>query len=291
MKRITAFIAALLAFIVNQPAQAQQKDTKEQSLLWRISGNKLSKPSYLFGTIHLICKDDFLWTGTMKQSFASSDKVCFEMDLDDPQVMVEVAAGLMDNSGKKLQDYFTPEQYKLLTQYFKDSIGVDISVLQQIKPVALQSMITTSSAGCNNAISYEDSLMKIALKDKKEIIGLEEPKEQIAVLESIPVDTVIKQLLDAIQNKDNDDGEYAQMVAAYKKQDLPGLYNMITSSKDLASGLDAFLDDRNKKWLQRMPVKMNASSVFFAVGAGHLWGVNGVISLLRTAGYTVEPLK
>ena len=34
------------------PCRAQQKPD-EKSLLWRISGNGLTKPSYLFGTMHL----------------------------------------------------------------------------------------------------------------------------------------------------------------------------------------------------------------------------------------------
>jgi len=291
MKKITALLTALFSIITHHPLQAQHKENKDNSLLWRISGKGLTKPSYLFGTIHLICKDDYLWTGKMKQSLDNSEKVCFEMDLDDQGVMMEVAAGLLDKSGKKLKDYFTPDQYELLRQYFKDSIGMEISMFEQLKPVALQTMIATSSVSCANSISYEDSIMKIALNAKKEILGLEAPKEQIAVLESIPTDTVIQQLLDEIQHKNKDDGEYAQLISAYKNQDLSKLYSLITSAKDLGSNMDAFLDDRNKKWIVRMPSKMKQSSVFFAVGAGHLPGENGIISLLRKEGYSVEPLK
>ena len=291
MKKITAFLAALLAIIINQPLQAQQNESKDQSLLWRISGKNLTKPSYLFGTIHLICKDDYLWTDKMKQSLDNSEKVCFEMNLNDPSVMMQVAGGMIDNSGKKLQDYFTPEQYNLVLRYFQDSLGMSLSMLQQMKPIGLQTFISTKGSGCQNPTSYEENIMETAVQAKKEILGLEDPKEQIAVLESIPVDTVIQQLLDEIQNKNQDEGEYAQLISAYKKQDLPALYSMITSSKDLGDDMGVFLDDRNKKWILRIEDKMKQSSVFFAVGAGHLWGTNGVINLLRKEGYTVEPLK
>ncbi len=307
MKRIFAFIAWILALIVNFTSFAQPGKTtihavsgsnsvpetnNNKSLLWKITGKGLSKPSYLFGTIHQICKDDYLWTDIMSASFEKCEKVCFEMDMDDPALMTQVALGLMDKSGKTLKDYFTPEQYKHLKEYMKDSLGMEIGMYAQMKPVALQSIISMQDISCKNTISYEETLMGTAQKDNKEILGLEEAKEQLDVLETIPVDTVIKGLLEIINNSSHkDDAMFNKLVSAYKQQDLPALYKLITESKELGDGMDAFLDTRNKKWIPRMTEKMNKNSVFFAVGAGHLWGDNGVIHLLRKDGYVVEPVR
>ena len=295
MKRIVSFITGLLALLINFTASAQSKEAtaNDHSLLWRISGNGLAKPSYLFGTIHIICLDDFVWTAKMNEGLTKSEKVCFEMDLDDPAVMMQVAAGLIDKSGKKLHDYFNPEQYKLLQKYMKDSLDMELSLFDQMKPVFLQTLISAKvSVGCANSTSYEDSIMKIATQDHKEILGLETADEQLAVLETLPVDSVVAQVIAQVKgNSDNDKIEYNKMVAAYKAQDLPELYDQIVQSKDLGNDMNAFLDDRNKKWIGRMSGKMKQSSVFFAVGAGHLYGGNGVISLLRKQGYTVTAVK
>ncbi len=292
MKRIITFLTGLLTLAISYSTGAQQKATaKDQSLLWRISGKHMAKPSFLFGTIHLICIDDYVWTEKMKQSLANSEKICLEMNLNDPAVVMQATMGLLDTSGKKLEDYFTPEQFKLVKSYLKDSIGMDISLFEQMKPIALQSIIGTTGLNCDNPISYEDSIMKTALNDKKEIMGLEEPKEQIDVLGSISADTVVKQLMADIQSNNTNDSEYWRLVSAYKRQDLPALFSLITSSKELGDDLGVFLNDRNKKWIPRIADKMKQSSVFFAVGAGHLWGQEGVINLLRKDGYTVEPLK
>jgi uncharacterized protein YbaP (TraB family) len=40
-----------------------------------------------------------------------------------------------------------------------------------------------------------------------------------------------------------------------------------------------------------MGIQMQKESTFFAVGAGHLGGAQGVIALLREAGYTVTAIK
>ncbi len=290
-KSLNWFTTILSVFIgitvTGQPSQP----SNNKSLLWSITGHNLKKPSYLFGTIHLICVDDYLWTPKMKECLNKSDNVCFELNLADPTVMAQVATGLMDSSGKSLEDYFTQYQFKLLKKYINDSLGMNISMFNNMKPIALQSIFSASGLNCTNPTSYEDSIMKTAQKAGKQISGLEDPAEQIAALEKIPIDSVVVQLMDEMQNNQKNDSEYNNLIAAYKSQDLPLLYQLITTSSEPGDEMGVLLEDRNKKWISRMSNKMNKSSVFFAVGAGHLWGDMGVITLLRKAGYTVKPLK
>ena len=291
MKRILAFLTAAVTLLVNFTSSAQQ-NSDNKSLLWQITGKGLVKPSYLFGTMHQICEDDYVWTDKMKSSLDESEKVCFEMDMDDPGMLMAVTNGMIDKSGKELKDYFTPAQYNLVKQYVKDSLGMDIMMFQKMKPVMLQTMMSLKDVSCKNSVSYEENIMKDAQKDNKEILGLEEPAEQLKVLETIPVDTIITKLLEEIiRHKKEGDEEYQKLIQAYKQQDIPALYQMITDSKSLNDDMGEFLDVRNKKWIPRMSDKMNKSSVFFAVGAGHLWGDTGVISLLRKDGYKVVPVK
>jgi len=152
-------------------------------------------------------------------------------------------------------------------------------------------MLATKGVMCANPVSYEENIMAKAQKDHKEIVGLEEPAEQIALLDNIPIDSVVKDLMDELNGKQDDNGDYEKMVRAYKSQDLPALYVLLKKSDGLGTDIGAFLDERNKKWIDRMVDKMEQKSVFFAVGAGHLWGNNGIITLLRKAGYTAEPIK
>ena len=95
----------------------------------------------------------------------------------------------------------------------------------------------------------------------------------------------------SVNHPGTDDTEYNGLIKAYKQQDLPRLYELIKNTKDFGDDMGAFLDERNQKWIGRMGDKMKGHSVFFAVGAGHLWGDQGVISLLRKAGYNVEAVK
>jgi uncharacterized protein YbaP (TraB family) len=75
-----------------------QRD-KTNTLLWEISGNGLQQPSYLFGTIHMICKEDFFISEIVKQKFNSSKRVYLELDMDDPQLQGKMMQN-MQLSGK-----------------------------------------------------------------------------------------------------------------------------------------------------------------------------------------------
>lgn len=290
MKKKLIPLFATLSLLLNT-AYAQQAHSDNKSLLWRISGKHMSKPSYLFGTMHLICTSDYIWTKQMENSLDSSDEVCFELDMDDPSVMMQVAAAMISTDGKSIKDYLTEEQYNMLEKYAEENLHLDMSVLNQMKPVALQMLFSEQVINCDTPVSYEERIMAIAKDEKKNITGLEEAKEQIALLDKMPVDSAIQDIIKAIKTHTETDTEYEKMVALYKKQDIPGLYRLIKHSKDAGLDMGDFLDKRNKKWIDRIVDRMDQHSVFFAVGAGHLWGEKGLIALLRKEGYKIESVK
>lgn len=282
----------LLVMLVSYPAMAQQDNsTHINSLLWRISGNGLSKPSYLFGTIHMICPDDYFLTGKMKETLANSDKVCFEFNLSDTSLTRKMKAGLIDKSGKRLNDYYSPDEYAMVLRYFKDSLNVDIDKLQQLKPVVLQSLIFKKIVGCPNPASYEKTILKVAQNQGKEVMGLETIEEQMALLETLSSKIVKASVLLAKGSRKIYEmhDAWQKLVNTYQQQDIALLYRSASGPNSVYFN-EAFLDERNKKWIPYMQDKMQGASVFFAVGAAHLWGDQGVISLLKKAGYTVEPM-
>ncbi len=287
--RAYIFLLTFLPFI----CKASAKDTTEanKSLLWRVSSTEMKKPSYLFGTIHLICTEDYLWTTAMENSLTASDAVCFEMDMDDPSLMMQVATGMIETNGKQLKDYFTEKEYQQLAQFLSDSLHMNISMFEQMKPAALEMLFATRIVDCASSESYESNILTKAQKAKKEIEGLEDVKEQIALLDSLPVDSISNDINSMFNDHQKQVQEYKEMVELYKQQNLPALFEMIQRSKELGDNMGAFLDIRNEKWIERMVDKMDQHGVFFAVGAGHLWGETGLIQLLRKAGYMVSPVK
>jgi uncharacterized protein YbaP (TraB family) len=82
------------------------------------------------------------------------------------------------------------------------------------------------------------------------------------------------------------------MLDFYKKQELDSIKNLVSKSEFGSDKYDdILLNNRNKNWVKQLNTIMKNESVFVAVGAGHLVGDEGLISLLRKEGYKVEPLK
>jgi len=289
MAKIYKCLLCLLAMLVSYQVPARQHLDNTKSLLWRISGNGLAKPSYLFGTIHLICKSDYFWTNEMKECFANSDVVCMEMDFGDSAIMRAAVAGTKDPDGIKLKSYFTPEEYIVVRNYFLNNAKTDLDDRQDSKLSMLIGLNFRISLGCQKVASYELNLAAVAKKIGKKTSGLETLQEQLDALATIPADKLVKGMV-AIANDNTRCKELVQkMVAAYKDQDQALTYKIV-SQPSFAINTDVLINERNKKWIPRMTTKMEQGSVFFAVGAGHLGGEQGLINLLKEAGYTVEPV-
>ncbi|HTO16838.1 MAG TPA: TraB/GumN family protein [Edaphocola sp.] len=290
-------IAPITAIIAKEKAK-DKKEVKlnEKSLLWKVSGNGLQKPSYVFGTIHIICKDDYFWTPAMEKAYKDADKVCMEMKLDDPALQMKIAGGLMNMSGKKLNEYFTEIEYKDLEAYFEKNVSMlPVTALPMMKPVFVYTLMSTNMFTCEETKSYESELMGKANADKKEINGLESAEDQLGFLTSMNEDSVVATIKTMINiepgKSDSINHQFVEMIKAYKNQDL----SAISQSIDMQSGAyldkDIMLVNRNKNWISAMEEMMKKDKVFFAVGAAHLVGGNGVLNLLRQAGYKVEPIK
>jgi TonB family protein len=284
--RYLSIVALLALRPVSSPAQSGQL---EHSLLWRISGNQLLKPSFMFGTLHVICEDDYLWTAKMRESLSASDMVCFEMNLADTSMLRALMASKQDTSSKTLGDYFTPQQFATVQQYFKDSLGQDITASMKKTPSMLQSAMRKKMYGCDKTTSYERQIMRTAMRNGKKILGLETLADAKKTNDALPPDRMVKSVLTMAKGGTRARAAYRMTVAIYKQQNLPMIDEMNKLSQSEVTE-DVLLDSRNKKWLELMPAMMDSASVFFAVGAGHLPGDDGLIDLLRKAGYTVEAL-
>lgn len=264
----------------------------DNTLLWEISGNGLNKPGYLFGTIHILCTDDLRFSNSLKQAIASSDAVYLELDLDDPAVFLGALSLISMKDGKKLKDLYSPEAYKRIADYFKDSLKKPIALFQTMKPVFLAALLYPAMMPCTNTGSVDEAIMKFAGENNIPINGLETMAMQASVFDSIPYQKQAHQLLEAIDSIARSRIHFSRMLAAYKNQQLDEFEKMF---KDPVFGIeesgDELLDKRNKNWVKQLKEIMKKEAVFTAVGAGHLIGKNGLIALLRAEGYTVRGLE
>ena len=294
MKHLIIVVIVLFLF-AGCKAQTQTKLIKnknDNTLLWRVSGNGIKDPSYLFGTFHLLCKEDIHFSEQLKKAIKRSNTIYMEMDMDDPATMLSGMLYMNMKDGKKLEDLYSPEEYERLENYFSDTLKMPLMLLQKAKPYFLVALLYPRMMNCETPAGVEEELMKIAKESKKEIKGLETMQFQASVFDSIPYEWQAKELLKSIDSFSVYKDEFDKMLALYKNQQLDSMESMIDKSEFGADRYgDLLLTDRNKNWVKQLKTIMKNESVFVAVGAGHLLGDTGLINLLKKTGYKVEPLQ
>ncbi len=311
MKYLTSLIflfctaLSLQAQVATKPdslASATTAETinPENSLLWEISGQDLTEPSYLYGTIHLIGKEDFFITDATHKAIAQSKRMAFEVDLDEMNnlgTMLSLIGNAMMNGGTRLRDLLSEEDYTMVEEHF-EKVGMPLMLFERVKPMFLSAMAGEDMSGggglqSGKIKSYEMEFMEMAKTAQLETAGLETIEYQMSIFDSIPYPAQAEMLVESIRSGgDTESDQFSEMVRLYKAQDLAGMQEMFDSEEGgLGDFEDVMLNNRNRNWIPVMEKMMSEKVTFFAVGAGHLGGEVGVISLLREKGYTLRPLR
>jgi uncharacterized protein YbaP (TraB family) len=129
-----------------------------------------------------------------------------------------------------------------------------------------------------------------------QVVGLETLEQQLSFLENMPLDHQLD-LLDQALEEYNQVGEiHRQMVDHYLGGNLQALKSLAEEQLDELAPeskvyfLEQGIEARNVRMLASVLPHFETGRVFIAVGALHLPGQTGLISLLRRHGYDLLPL-
>ncbi len=267
--------------------------TNFSSLLWKISGNGLEKPSYLYGTMHVSKKVAFHLTEAFFEGLKSAEVVALESNPETwlDELMSESANALKANAFKKYLPNYNQNFYEDAFSFY---IPTDKNIQYQIskEPENVNGLLYRFSGYSGNfeEETYLDLfIMQAAKKSGKKIASLEDYKTSMEMVAkaSLPDDE---------KNKDKTPKKYyspyeiwEKVENAYRKGDLDELDSLqkLTYTKNFEKYM---LIERNKIMVKNMDSLMKKQIVFAAIGAAHLPGKEGAINMLRSMGYTVEPV-
>jgi uncharacterized protein len=286
-------LAFTLIFTSTWPVLAANdrvKSALHKSLMWELTGNGLTQPSYLFGTIHLNCRNRLKFSSKRQELFAKAQQIYLEIDFDDPTLPSQISQNTQMPAGKNLRQLLTPKEYKQARKYFADKLQLPLEFFSTTRPFILTSLATPSGLKCP-ITSWEEVITKMASQNKIEIRGLETVKDQFAVFDKISLKEEAAILMEVINNPQKTKREFLKLLAAYDQEDLPLLEKITNADPSAKKVVTALLGDRNRKWIPVITREAKSKPTFFGFGAAHLAGSEGVIALLQKAGYTVKPIK
>lgn len=306
MKAITSLLAVVLitafSFVT---AFGQSNKDFDGALLWKISGNGLSKPSYILGTHHLTQVSFVDEIPGLRDVIESSEQTVGELLMSDQTAMqAKLQQAAMMPAGETYNKLLTPEEYKDLDLGLKDMFSVGLGQFGQLKPgmVSMLYSVTMYSKLDNsyNPMSHEaiDAyVQRLATEKGKPCLGLETVEDQIyAIFDAEPLQDQAKSLACAVKNKAFSEESLKKLNKYYKEKKLAAMYDLAFNNPDEPCQMSqtyqgAINKDRNDKWLAKLPQIMSEKSNLIAVGALHLGGEEGLLYQLAKRGYTVEAVK
>lgn len=285
MKSKWLSLIGLILVFTSSIIRGQAKETN--SLLWEISGNGLEEPSYLFGTIHIICPSDYFWTDSFEEAFQKTKQLYLEMDMSDEAILSKMQEAMMQSGNKdwflELDDQQKTEVKEMMAQmYGMEANMIADELFQEFSLFVLAQMIIMLGLECDLPKSYDLDILAKAQAASMPIKGLEGLEVQLKAIESISIE-------DVLNTSKNEEFQMNHMVQIYKDQNIDELYQL--TSKAQVKATDVLLKDRNHNWIPVIEEAAKGQATFFAVGAAHLSGEDGVIQLLRNKGYTLKAIK
>lgn len=277
------FFFIYLFFWGSISAFAQEKE----GVFWEITDPDTHVSSYLYGTIHLICQEDFSIPDKVVKKLDVSEYLVLEIDMDDPQLQEAMQQHLYNKDGQKITDFLSEEAYHKVHTFIKERTGMDMDMLKEMRPMVLMSLLYNNLLECET-MSLEIELMSLANTGNKEVLGLETVDEQMSLFEHIPLSKQYESFYAYIKDIEKGQDEFRELINAYKQEKIIDLLEMVSESPEYKDYQDVFLYERNQNWLNPMAGIMKNGPAFFAVGAGHLAGPKGLIHLLKSKGYTVK---
>jgi uncharacterized protein len=307
MKKISLVAGLVIASIIGQ-----------SQLLYSIQKTGSTEISYLYGTIHLGDSVLLSWDDNFLDAFYSCDVQVGELDFINKNLSSEVGS-LSDiitemstyDSTSAPQD--TIQKIKeILTIEFDSSTADEIinlnpfwgmtmtEKLRSIKNANETDTIPEETEFSNDmfySTPIDMQLQIMADQFGMQVMGLETMESQLKPVQFLSSTMTWTMFHDYLIDKDKTskdrvDTSFDNLKAIYLKQDIQQYYQILEESEMPAEFMRLIFTQRNEQMLLGMQSMMSDQrKYFFAVGAGHLVGPEGLIEMLKTSGYTITPVS
>jgi hypothetical protein len=285
-------------------AEAARTENTE-ALLWRVE-RAGSAPSHLFGTVHL--SDARVATPPPKAMAAIAGAKTVALEVADLSPKALVAA--MGKSGAKmfyggdarLDRKLEAAEFALVRGKLA-SAGLPDQVAPMVRPWLAYMLLSVSDCERQRSASGAQVLdMRIAAEAKKRgipVVGLETLESQLAAMAAVDEGQQVEMLRATLKHVDRADDLMETMLQLYLDRRMgrawPLTLVLAEQAGVAASAFSGFESElvvkRNHGMRDKALPLVKEGGAFIGVGALHLVGKTGLVTLLRQAGFTVTPVE
>ncbi len=277
-----------------------------KGIFWRVE-KAGAAPSWLMGTMHLTDARVLAMPEAARKVWPQAQTVIVESDeiLDERKAMASLFAKpelTMLTDGSTITSLLSEADSRKLEDGLK-SRGLALPLVARMQPWMIASFVSLPACELTRKAQGASFLDKRIAEDAtaqgKALVGLETMEEQLSAMASLPLKFHLDALIETLALGERMDGMIETMIQLYLSGDtgriMPMVKTLTPGGADPGKGYAAFeqriLIDRNRIMAERAAPYFARGNVFMAVGALHLPGDEGVVALLRKAGYTVTPAE
>ena len=279
-----------------------------RAVLWKVEDPRLPHrpPSYLFGTIHLADARVLALSNATEKALTSVRRIALEVDDLSPQrvgaAMATVSDMILLPDNRRLGSLLSDAEIRRAQGVLSEA-GLSGEVASRVRPWVAQMLIAVSACErrrvAGGRLPLDAALQKRAEADGLSVVGLETIEMQFQSLASVPEADSVAILKSGIKSLDRADDMMETMVQLYLRRDLGAIWPLqlaIAKQQGIeSSAFDSFekhlLTARNARMRDRALSHLAYGGIFVAVGALHLPGRNGLVELIRDAGYVVTAIE
>lgn len=291
-----ALLAAALT-LAGVPVQAASAgkpipEPFSSGLLWRVSRPGMPA-SHVFGTIHVADPRVLLLPDAAQAAFEASRTFAMEIQLAQQEASMFFEAAQFED-GRRLAPLIGDAAYADVLRTLS-ARGVAPEVIARLKPWAVLVNLTVTPADYGSR-TLDQELFAMARSRRMELHGLEGVDEQVAVFDSIPMDSQVALLRHALVQRDYFVGRLEPTIQAWLRRDLAALWRVSEDIgrrfPDMAAHYALLtkrvVTDRSVVMAHRLFAPLRRGRSFVAVGALHLYGRKGLLRLLQEQGHAVK---
>lgn len=281
---------ALFAALSGLALPAAAAERYEHGLLWRIDGRG-APASHVFGTVHLADPRVTSLPPAVAREFDQARSLTLEAGLD-PASVLALAGRMVFTDGRDLPGVAGVELFNKAAK-LTAGLGLPEPMLRLFRPWAVAMLLSVPPQDPSNVLDL--MLARIAAEQGKPVHELESMDEQISVFEGMSQQDQVALLKQAVDEYERMPRLIGRVVNAYLARDLAGLWRI--SQESVGTGEDErrlnevftrrLLHERNVRMAERAEPRLREGGAFIAVGALHLYGSGGVLSLLERQGWRV----
>jgi len=272
----------------------------QAQLLWKITGNGLKQPSYLFGTHNLISIQFLDSVPGLFKAFNECKVVVGEAVVNNIDATAKIQQAAIMPDHQNIKDLLDDDQYKIVDNELKLVMKFGLNRVSIMNPSLLQKLYVmeiykkrTGFTEDNQSNSY---FQLVAAEKDKKVIGLENVDQQIKILYGNgTLERQADMLVETIQQKDRILAEMIQLNKLYKAGKIEELIDLSKGKGNITDMTEEeyskFVDNRNTDWMTKLPALLRESPCFISVDALHLGGKYGLIQQLEKDGYKVKAVE